>query len=84
MTRSFALTGDLASTYVIAACGGTAHMPPDRTERTTAPRSGAQERVSGRFERAASTEHHGGFGLGLWLAREGERSVVAIMTPCVS
>jgi signal transduction histidine kinase len=28
------------------------------------------ERVFGRFERAASTRTHGGFGLGLWLARQ--------------
>lgn len=29
-----------------------------------------QERVFGRFERAASPEHYGGLGLGLWIARE--------------
>ncbi|RKH82415.1 response regulator [Corallococcus sp. AB032C] len=28
-----------------------------------------QERVFGRFERAVPTQHHGGFGLGLWMAR---------------
>ncbi|WP_420715233.1 ATP-binding protein [Corallococcus sp. BB11-1] len=28
-----------------------------------------QERIFGRFERAAPVNHHGGFGLGLWIAR---------------
>jgi signal transduction histidine kinase len=29
-----------------------------------------QERIFGRFERAASANHYGGFGLGLWIVRE--------------
>ena len=29
-----------------------------------------QERIFGRFERAVSKRHYGGFGLGLWIARE--------------
>ena len=30
----------------------------------------AQQRIFGRFERAVSLSHYGGFGLGLWIARE--------------
>ena len=33
-----------------------------------APRD--QERIFGRFERAVSDQHYGGFGLGLWIVRE--------------
>jgi len=28
------------------------------------------ERIFGRFERATSADHYGGFGLGLWIVRE--------------
>jgi signal transduction histidine kinase len=29
-----------------------------------------EERIFGRFERAVSHRHYGGFGLGLWIARQ--------------
>ncbi len=32
--------------------------------------SGDQQRIFGRFERAVSKRHYGGFGLGLWIVRE--------------
>jgi signal transduction histidine kinase len=29
-----------------------------------------QQRIFGRFERAVSERHYGGFGIGLWVARQ--------------
>ena len=48
---------------------------PERVELTVKDEGigiapGDQERVFGRFERAVSTEHFGGLGLGLYIARE--------------
>lgn len=52
----------------IAADGATARLAVQDHGIGIAPRD--QERIFQRFERAVSTQHYGGFGLGLWITRQ--------------